>query len=675
MGFGWAIFMPLVNTVVFTVDLHAESRELDVGMPYPLFAYTGFLFWNLLAASLRAAVTSLTSNTNLVTKVYFPREKFFRSQRSSWRWSIRSSAGWSSRACWSTTGADDASAIFFLPVLLIVQLIFTAAVACCSAMANLFYRDVKYLFEVVIIAWMFASPVAYSASNDVGGLDGRGSSRLNPMTTIIEGYRDVLIRGQLPDRGAGRHGTVARHARCSVGRPGWRSTEPSSGSRRTSSEGAPVIFDHVWKKFRRGERHDSLRDLLPVAASGRREAPARRRARGRPRVLGGQGRVVRGEAGRGTGHHRAERRRQIDDAQAAHAHPPADLGDCEVTGRVGALIEVAAGFHPDLTGRENVYLQGAIMGMKRAEIARHLDEIVDFAGVAAFIDTPVKRYSSGMNARLGFSIAAHLDPEVLIIDEVLSVGDMSVPGALHRSHERVQALRRDDRVRVAQPSGDRRAVRSDAGDQPVGRGARRDAEGHRDVRAVSRSRRRRRRRATCASSRRSSSTPPAARSRTSARAIGSKLVVGYTAVTPYRDLQFGFLVHRSTDGLMVYDESHSPGCGRFAGMYRARGVHDYVRLHRTSHARPISDRVARVSLADPRPRDAAPPAELFAVSETKTLRRGGRPRASWVWRSRCGNGYRPRPRSKKTVTSGRRIGPIGGANRTHPKPGNDRRHL
>src|SRR5207248_9465421 len=100
-------------------------------------------------------------------------------------------------------------------------------------------------------------------------------------------------------------------------------------------------------------------------------------------------------------------------------------GRCEVRGRVGALIEVAAGFHPDLTGRENIYLQGAIMGMKRAEIAGRLEEIVEFAGVADFIDTPVKRYSSGMNARLGFSIAAHLNPDVLIIDEVLSVGDMS----------------------------------------------------------------------------------------------------------------------------------------------------------------------------------------------------------------------------------------------------------
>ena len=99
------------------------------------------------------------------------------------------------------------------------------------------------------------------------------------------------------------------------------------------------------------------------------------------------------------------------------------LGHCHVRGRVGALIEISAGFHPDLTGRENLYLQGAILGMTRPEVTRKLDAIIDFAGIRAFIDTPIKRYSSGMNARLGFAIAAHIEPDVLLIDEVLAVGD------------------------------------------------------------------------------------------------------------------------------------------------------------------------------------------------------------------------------------------------------------
>lgn len=92
-------------------------------------------------------------------------------------------------------------------------------------------------------------------------------------------------------------------------------------------------------------------------------------------------------------------------------------------GRIASLLEVGTGFHPELTGRENIYMNGSIMGMNKAEITRKLDEIVDFSGCERYIDTPVKRYSSGMTVRLGFAIAAHLDPEILVVDEVLAVGD------------------------------------------------------------------------------------------------------------------------------------------------------------------------------------------------------------------------------------------------------------
>jgi len=102
-------------------------------------------------------------------------------------------------------------------------------------------------------------------------------------------------------------------------------------------------------------------------------------------------------------------------------HPTA--GSAEIHGRIGSLLEVGTGFHGELTGRENIYLNGAILGMKKAEIDRKFDEIVDFAAVEKFIDTPVKRYSSGMHVRLAFAVAAQLEPEILIVDEVLSVGD------------------------------------------------------------------------------------------------------------------------------------------------------------------------------------------------------------------------------------------------------------
>lgn len=185
-----------------------------------------------------------------------------------------------------------------------------------------------------------------------------------------------------------------------------------------------IIFDRVWKKFRRGEAHDSLRDLLPDLASSF--------LRRRPEsdltgeefwalkdvsfdVKPGEtlGIIGRNGAGKST------------TLKLLTRILKPTLGRSEVHGRVGALIEVAAGFHPDLTGRENVYLQGAIMGMKQQETARRFDDIVEFAGVGPSIDTQVKRYSSGMQARLGFAVAAHMDPDVLLIDEVLAVGDLS----------------------------------------------------------------------------------------------------------------------------------------------------------------------------------------------------------------------------------------------------------
>jgi ABC-type polysaccharide/polyol phosphate transport system ATPase subunit len=187
---------------------------------------------------------------------------------------------------------------------------------------------------------------------------------------------------------------------------------------------ASIVFEGVWKKFNRGQRFDSLRDLVPGLVRG---VFARRQDTGLQgeefwalkdvsfEVRPGQALGIIGPNGAG----------KSTALKVLTKILRPDRGTSIVRGRVGALVEIASGFHPDLTGRENVYMQGAIMGMRRAEIQSRFDEIVDFSGVAEFIDTPVKRYSSGMNARLGFSVAAHLNPDVLLIDEVLSVGDLS----------------------------------------------------------------------------------------------------------------------------------------------------------------------------------------------------------------------------------------------------------
>ena len=185
-----------------------------------------------------------------------------------------------------------------------------------------------------------------------------------------------------------------------------------------------IEFQGVWKKFRRGERFDSLRDLIPemtkkfftkVSGNGelsRREFWALQNINfsiEKGDVLG-----IIGPNGSG--------KSTILKLISGIMRP--SRGQMNIEGRISSLIEVGAGFHPDLTGRENIFLNATILGMRKDEIKGKYDEIVDFAGLKDFIDTPVKRYSSGMYARLGFAVAAHVDPDILLVDEVLSVGDL-----------------------------------------------------------------------------------------------------------------------------------------------------------------------------------------------------------------------------------------------------------
>jgi ABC-type polysaccharide/polyol phosphate transport system ATPase subunit len=180
----------------------------------------------------------------------------------------------------------------------------------------------------------------------------------------------------------------------------------------------------VSKRFRKGELYDSLRDAIPGIA----RKLLGRKPNNKPNVREFWALrdinldVKPGEVLGIIGHNGAGKSTMLK-LLSGILKPTS--GTIAVNGRLSALIEISAGFHPDLTGRENVYLNGTILGMNRTEIARRFDQIVDFSGLEEFLDTPVKRYSSGMHARLGFAVAAHVDPDILIVDEVLSVGDYS----------------------------------------------------------------------------------------------------------------------------------------------------------------------------------------------------------------------------------------------------------
>ena len=199
-----------------------------------------------------------------------------------------------------------------------------------------------------------------------------------------------------------------------------------------------VRMDHVYKKFKKGERYDSLREMLPAMAKrafgGFRRDPMALEEREFWALQDICFEIKQGEAIGFVGHNGAGKS-TILKLLTKIMRP--NQGMLEVNGRLSALIEVGAGFHQDLTGRENIFLNGVILGMKREEIRRKFDEIVEFSGLEEFIDTPVKRYSSGMYARLGFSVAAHLEPEILVVDEVLSVGDQSFQ---RRSIEKMRSV-------------------------------------------------------------------------------------------------------------------------------------------------------------------------------------------------------------------------------------------
>jgi len=181
-----------------------------------------------------------------------------------------------------------------------------------------------------------------------------------------------------------------------------------------------VQFTSVSKKFRLGETHDTLRDLLTAGLRRLTGRAPRSRSDTLWALRDVSFNVATGESVGIIGPNGAGKSTVLK-LLSGILRP--DGGEIAVRGRLAALIEVGAGFHGDLTGRENIFLNGAILGMSRREIRAKLDDIVAFAGLARFIDTPVKRYSSGMYARLGFSIASHVEPEVLLVDEVLSVGD------------------------------------------------------------------------------------------------------------------------------------------------------------------------------------------------------------------------------------------------------------
>ena len=318
-----------------------------------------------------------------------------------------------------------------LPAFILLALVTALGGGLWLAAFNVRYRDVKYITPFLTQFWLYATPVAYSSS--LVPEQWRALYGLNPMAGVVDGFRWAML-GQSFELG----GMFWDLAGCGVAAARQRiHLLPAHG---TDVRGPGVSMgDYVitaeglGKKYRirRAKKRRMFRDVLTESAIGSLDLFRSLRRQGANSVPPNQDIWALKDASFGirageligiigiNGSGKSTLLKLLSRITAPTA------GRFKIKGRVGSLLEVGTGFHSELTGRENVYLNGAILGMKRWEIDRKFDEIVAFSEIGEYLDTPAKFYSSGMRMRLAFSVAAHLEPEILLIDEVLAVGDVA----------------------------------------------------------------------------------------------------------------------------------------------------------------------------------------------------------------------------------------------------------
>ena len=435
LGIAWYLINPLVLMGAYALVFKVLLDVADIP-DYPLFLLAGLIVWVFFSQALLAAAPSLVQNAPLVRKVRFPRE------------TIPASVATVQLVTFLVM------LVLLLPVALVVRgqprsgapaaagRSWCSSSASCSA-CRCSWRCCTHTSATsspcsrpALLPWFFLTPIFLPVDDFPGigdhELIGDLLEWANPVAPFVDSVRDDPVRG-----GRARRGPPAvrrrRRACCACAR---RRRLPADGARPGGDAvsrlaAGEIVLEHATRSFKLvHERPRTLKELALVAAVGG------------PRVectpcatsTCTSRRVRRSGWSAATA---PARRRSL---RCLAGIVPLDSGRAECGGRVVSLLELGAGFGPDFTGRENIWLNGALHGFAREEIEERIDRIVEFSELGEFIDVPVKAYSSGMFLRLGFSIVAHLDADVMLIDEILAVGDESFQRkCLNRISERMDA--------------------------------------------------------------------------------------------------------------------------------------------------------------------------------------------------------------------------------------------
>ncbi len=420
----WSILQPIALVVVYAIVFSQILNVEGGGLPYLSFVVAGLAVWRFFNAGLQQA-TSFIDRSDTLSKVYFRREIIPLSGCLAATVDLGIGLVALFVVSW-IQGVRPTVTVVALPLVLAVLVVYTVAIALVIATVTVFVRDVAHALPTISQVLFLASPVLYPESQIPEHLAFLGTA--NPVAVVAEATREVTLVGIWPN-----WGLLLVHLSigyCTARRCGCSTCGPSRTESWTWSDmarGPVAVVEHVIKEYRLGQERTNAR-----ADPGRRGEAAESTTF---RALDDVSFTLEHGQTLGLIGHNGAGKSTLLRVLAGIVEPT--RGHVGVNGRFASLIELGIGFDQELTGHENVFFAGDIMGMSKAEIRRKYDEIVEFAGVQDFMDMPVKRYSTGMRARLGFAVASSIDADLLLVDEVLSVGDFEFQ---RRSMERIREM-------------------------------------------------------------------------------------------------------------------------------------------------------------------------------------------------------------------------------------------